>query len=283
LVFLQDASLGTEQLGGELSGLIKTLLGALDDDHAFRKYFDWEDGQMSDGSSPYYEGEALLALIKAAKYIPESVCPACGEKKLWPQILQAAESGYARNVEPGLTQGEDADAATGKRLRGYYQWSSMAWHEMLTAEPMLTELGLELPGDFAERLISYGMWMANSNDPDDARHNKGYAYEGLIPSYLAAKQRSHTSQEAKRVADTIGCELSLGLEQLATFQVGNPKAGHLAGEATVGDDGEIEDSRAKGGCLGASTKPALLRIDTTQHQMHAVMMGAQLLSNQEFL
>lgn len=193
--------------------------------------------------SSYSDGEALLALVKAAKYL--------GKKDLLPTIMATAAAGKRINIEEALAQNADSDVT-----KGYYQWSSMAFYELATSD---------FPGvsSYGDAVLQLADWVIDVHDILTRTRNTGYAYEGIIHAYALAKQRHDSVRQAK-----YGCVIDLGLEHIMSWQVGGP----LANRYTAG--ASPSDVQARGGVQNAAFEPAL-RVDVTQHQMHATQLARQ--------
>ena len=91
--------------------------------------------------------------------------------------------------------------------------------------------------------------------------NTGYAYEGIIHAYELARLRKDATRAAK-----YRCVIDFGLERLLSWQVGSPYANRYASGAEAGD------RLALGGVQNGATESGL-RIDVTQHQMHATVLA----------
>ncbi|HXK16787.1 MAG TPA: hypothetical protein VNG33_03200 [Polyangiaceae bacterium] len=193
-------------------------------------------------SSPYYDGEALLALVKAAKYL--------GRTELLPTIMRSAAAGKALNIDQARVDEPDSDVT-----KGYYQWSSMAFYELATSDFPGTKI-------YGDALLELADWIIDTHRILTRNRNTGYAYEGIIHAYALAKQRGD-ARTAK-----YGCVIDLGLEHLLSWQVGSPIANRYTAAAS------LADSKALG---GVQNEPfdAALRIDVTQHQMHATQLARQ--------
>lgn len=108
------------ELENHLDGYLGFLLEARNDQLLWYSSYNLDDGGLSGTPSPYFDGEALLAMVKAAKHL--------GREHLKPAIIESALAGHRINIEQALA--EDPDSATTK---GYYQWSSMACFELATS------------------------------------------------------------------------------------------------------------------------------------------------------
>jgi hypothetical protein len=190
--------------------------------------------------SSYSDGEALLALVKAAKYLQRT--------DLLPLIMNAAAAGKRKNVDEALAAEPDSDVT-----KGYYQWSSMAFYELATSDFPDTRI-------YGDTVLRLADWMIDVHHVLTRTRNTGYAYEGIIHAYALAKQRGDGVRQAK-----YRCVIDLGLEHIMSWQVGGPVSNRYT--ATTADD-----IKAVGGVQNAAFEPAL-RIDVTQHQMHATLLA----------
>jgi len=244
--------------------------------HGFHKYYKEEEGTNYGPTSPFYDGECLLALTKAAKYL--------GHNKLWPVIKASAEAGYLKNVLPGIEASKrEAESLVQKAddkekleeaitvMRGYYQWATMAWYELL---------GMDDP-DFEEygpRMLSYTSSMPANTEKQRPDVNAGHRFEGVIPTFVIAVQLGDSKLEHE-----FACSIREGIGILNSLQVGHNKAYGL-GEPLPkhADVSPAKDVLAQGGMQATRKSPAL-RIDTAQHSLHAVLMARQLLLQQALI
>jgi UDP-N-acetylmuramoyl-tripeptide--D-alanyl-D-alanine ligase len=132
----------------------------------------------------------------------------------------------------------------------------MAFYELATSEfPDVSSYG--------DAVLQLADWVIDVHDILIRTRNTGYAYEGIIHAYALAKQRHDSVRQAK-----YGCVIDLGLEHIMSWQVGGP----LANRYTAG--ASPSDAQALGGVQNAAFEPAL-RVDVTQHQMHATQLARQ--------
>ncbi len=190
--------------------------------------------------SPYADGEALLALVKAAKYL--------GHRELLPTIMTAAAAGKRLNIDRAREQDADSDTT-----KGYYQWSSMAFFELATSDFPDTQV-------FGDTLLELADWIIDTHHILTRTRNTGYAFEGIVHAYALAKQRGDGRQ------GKFACAIDIGLERLIGWQVGGP----LPNRYTAGSGSS--DPKALGGVQNAASQPGL-RIDVVQHQMHATLLA----------
>ena len=202
-----------------------------------------EHQRVDASSSPYADGEALLALVKAAKYL--------GRRRLIPII---------ESVAPRLawfyTVGCWRTHRDSKTTKGFFQWGSMAFWEHQDA-------GWKHAALLGDAVLALSHWMIWVHQTLQRPGNTAYAYEGIIHAYQIARARKLFGA-ARMLAATI----DRGLYKLTSWQVGGP----LAQENTFLASQRELPPMAVGGVLNAQNAP-LLRIDVTQHQMHAVQLA----------
>ena len=126
-----------------------------------------DSGRPYGAPSPYYDGELLLAFVKAARYL--------GRKDLIPIALAEADAGHKRYVTEALAADPDSNLT-----KGYYQWSSMAYFELATWPTTQSE------PRHATRLLHLADWMIDVHRTLRRTRNTGYAYEGIIPAWSVA-------------------------------------------------------------------------------------------------
>ena len=198
-------------------------------------------------SSPYFDGEAQLALTKAIKYLDR--------REYLPVEQKAAAMTAKKYTVDAWRKKQDSDLT-----KSFYQWSNMAFTEYWQAN-------FENAATYADTVLALSWWMVHTHHILNRSRNTGYAYEGLAHAYHVAK----TLGDAPAAAE-LAKVIDKGLYELTTWQVEGPlyqKNKYLRGHRT-------EDPLAVGGIMNASNKPGL-RIDVTQHQMHAVILALKYL------
>ena len=224
-----------------LDEYLQFLVEARDSSGLWHRSFLFLNGSPYGASSPYFDGESLLALVKAAKYL--------NREDLVPTILDSAQKGYWNNVVLALKKDRDSPVT-----KGYFQWASMSYHELANSDWKDTR-------KYGERLMELSHWMIDVHRTLNRTRNTAYAYEGIIPAYDWARKSGKTA-EAEKFRQTI----EQGLGKLCTWQVGSPWANaYIKSHPT-------DDPLAIGGVQNHASEP-LLRIDVTQHQMHAVILA----------
>lgn len=223
-----------------LAGYLRQLQRSLRPDGLWYSEYDVKDCSARGEASSYADGEALLALVKAAKYL--------GFSELEPTLLRAADAGRKLNIEAALLQEPDSDVT-----KGYYQWSSMAFYELATSN-------ISGGAGYGETVLRLADWMIDVHDTLWRLRNTAYAYEGIIHAYALAEQRHDSARVAK-----YGCVIDVGLNRLLSWQVGGPLGSEFAHRGKG-------DPLALGGVQNEARSPAL-RIDVTQHQAHATLLA----------
>ena len=148
---------------------------------------------------------------------------------------------------------EDVDSPLTK---GFYQWGSMAFWEYQDA-------GWKQGDMLGDCILVMAWWMINTHRTLARNRNTGYAYEGIIHAYRLAKTRK-LQLATKVLVSTI----DTGLYKLTGWQVGGP----LESLNPFLLDHPTNDILALGGVMNQKNG-ASLRIDVTQHQMHAVILA----------
>lgn len=228
-----------------LAGVVRHLQQMQLPNKHFAERYIFSQNKKSQNSSPYMDGETMLCLVKAAKYID-------GYAHLIPMIEDAAPVLAKTYTIDAWAKGvHDSD-----QTKGFYQWSSM----FLTEYHHAGWSNAEMFGDF---VIMLGHWIIHTHEILYRKRNTGYAYEGIISAYEIAKSRG-----LEAATSNFEATIDKGLHSLCTWQVGSP----LAHENRFLVEHPTTEAIAIGGVMNAKNE-APLRIDTTQHQMHALMMA----------
>jgi len=200
-------------------------------------------GEPSGEPSPYFDGETLLALTRAARHLG---CPGLDDA-----IARGAAAGYRHYVLLALRR-----TLRSRQAIGYYQWGTMAMYEMIMA-------GWGCGGQYREAVAYLGEWMCGFQDLARRRGNPAASLEGLIHAYdLAAATGDEDHRRRFRAV------IRVSLRSMLSLQVGHPLAGAFVRRAPP-------TGPAPGGCQHWPDRP-LLRIDFAQHQLHACMLAAEL-------
>ncbi|KKR25611.1 MAG: hypothetical protein UT55_C0036G0001 [Candidatus Peregrinibacteria bacterium GW2011_GWE2_39_6] len=196
-------------------------------DDQFYSQYTYAEGEGVNYPSPYFDGETLLALVKAVKYL--------GYDGWRPFVLSSANAMYNSHVTKALL--EDPDSA---KTKGFYQWGSMAFYEIYNSS--------------WGKVTKYARTL-----------NTSYAYEGLISAWELARLTNdlETANKLAKVIDE-------GLYRLTTWQVDHSLQNSFLKEHPT------KDAQAIGGIMNSADDPNL-RIDVTQHQMHAVILALKFL------
>lgn len=222
-----------------LDGYIQFLLSLHREDGRFYGRYETKNGDVRGEPSPYFDGETLLALSKAAIHL--------GYDELKPLILNSAEAMYQEYVVKAREDEKDSPIT-----KGFYQWGSMAFFEIYKAG---------WGEHYAERIINLAYWMIDIHQTLTRQKNTAYAQEGIIVAYETARLTNdlYSMKKFAAIVDRV-------LIKLTSWQVGGPlKNNYLMNHPT-------EDPNAIGGIMNCRNCP-VLRIDVTQHQMHAVILA----------
>jgi UDP-N-acetylmuramoyl-tripeptide--D-alanyl-D-alanine ligase len=203
--------------------------------------YDARTGEPGEDSSPYSVGEATLAVVKAARYL--------GYERLRAAALRAADRGHLRYVVEALAEHPDSP-----ETKGYYQWGSMAFFELATSGWPETQA-------YARRVIELADWMIDVHRTLERTRNTAYAFEGIIHAYRLAVEAGDRAHAEKFL-----CTIEQGLTKLTSWQVGGPLANDFIRSRP------LRDPEAVGGVQNHCCESPL-RIDTTQHQMHALILA----------
>ncbi|MDD5026377.1 MAG: hypothetical protein PHH13_03300 [Candidatus Peribacteraceae bacterium] len=229
----------------DLDGYLTFLLSQKRKDGQYYEHYAYKDGASQDGTSPYFDGETLLALSKAARYL--------GHDELRAPVLDSAKRMYHHYITEALQESQDPAI-----LKSFYQWGTMAYYEIATSGWKDTDI-------YSDHAIEMTHWMIGVHDVLERTFNTGYAFEGIIHAYDLARSKGDADTEVL-FRDTI----EEGLSKLTTWQVGISVANDYLREHST------DDPLARGGVMNAANNPKL-RIDVTQHQMHAVLLAQRYL------
>lgn len=192
-------------------------------------------GTYFGSADPYSSGEALLLLARSGLEL--------GVSERVARALAWAEEDYDLFVAKPLAREPDPDLT-----KGYYQWSSMTWFALASAG--------YAPEIWGRRLVEQALWMVDIHRTLSRTRNTGYAYEGIIPAWEWARRTGHDDTARK-----LACVVHQGLRKLCSWQLGHPLAPAALRSAP---------ERFHGGVQNHAIEPAL-RIDVTQHQVHALI------------
>ncbi len=213
------------------------------------------EGRRVNRSSPYYDGETLLCLTKAARQL--------GYTDLVPTIETAAAACAKKYTVASWRKDIDSDTT-----KGFYQWGSMAYVEYAKAQWKDYET-------YQDVTLALGWWMCHTHETLRKNRNHAYAVEGEVSAYRIAVMRGDTE-----AAVDLLYVIDRSLHKLTQWQIGGP----LADLNDFLVENPTDDPMAIGGVMNARKKSKRpvhqdcahqLRIDVTQHQMHAVTMALE--------
>lgn len=200
-----------------------------------------DKGEAVGEPSPFFDGESLLALARAARHLDRG--------ELVDDIMLAAASGYRRNVLLALRRDPGAYS-----VRTYYQWATMAFYEMV-------EAGWTGAGQFVDVMYYMTDHMVQACGIGRSPYNIGATLEGIVHAYALASRRGARAR-AREYRDVV----EQGLANALSLQIGSERANAFICSGAPWDEAAI------GGIQYYPDQP-LLRIDFAQHHLHAVLLS----------
>jgi len=227
-------------LRSDLDEYLNFLLSLRLDNGLFHQNYH-HNGSGFGSSSPYFDGETLLALCKSYNYL--------GRSDLKSDIIKTAEQSHQEYIVNALAVDQDSSVT-----KGFFQWGIMSYYQIVQTE-------WEGADEYSSVIIDLADWMIDVHKTLARTRNTAYAYEGIIHAYVTAQQVNDGFHQLKfkQVIDT-------GLYKLTSWQVGGPIPNEYL------QDHQTSDPLAIGGVMNHKQEP-YLRIDVTQHQMHAVILA----------
>jgi len=230
------------QLTRHLDGYLKMLVWLQLENWHFSRSYSLLDQTRQTRHSSYFDGETLLCLVKAAKYL---------DRRELIGVIEPTAKVFAQEYTVDAWR-KDRDSL---RTKGFFQWGCMAFWEYQDA-------GYDGARVFGDCLLSLAWWMIHTHRTLSRPKGTGYAHEGLAHAYQLALKRN----PAAAAAD-IGYTIDRAMYRLTSWQVGGP----LAHENEFLREHPTEDPLAVGGHLNHRSQPAL-RVDVTQHTLHAQIL-----------
>lgn len=245
LEFLQTEPAADGRWSTQLGEYLEFLRSLERSDHRFHRAFLHTTGEGWGTPSPYYDGETLLVLARTAV--------ARQDPALQALVLRAAAAADAAYVADAVAQQRD-DAET----KGFFQWGCLAYALLADSQWPDTD-------QYGARAIALADWMIDVHQVAVRPRNTAYACEGLVAAWQVAQARGDraAAEKFRRVIYQL-------LSRLLSWQVGAEEP-----TAFLRHQSEIHPS-CRGGVLSGPDDP-WLRIDTTQHQMHAVLLARRLI------
>jgi UDP-N-acetylmuramoyl-tripeptide--D-alanyl-D-alanine ligase len=232
-----------DEVRRKLDGYMKLLLDLRNPDGHFQSHYS-KLGHSFGDPSPYYDGESLLAMTYAARH--------AGYARLRPKILASAEAMHQKWVVDAM-----ADDPDHPDIKGFFHWGILSYYQIVQA-------GWDRRETFAGRAVDLAVWMVDVHKTLVRTRNTGYAYEGIVPAWDLAGRLGRTADRGK-----LDRTIRAGLYKLCTWQVGSPAANAELRARRPATD------RALGGAMNRRFDP-VLRNDTTQHQLHALLLAGRI-------
>ena len=223
-----------------LQELLAFILSCRQSSGRYHSSYELSNGRPFDDPSPYFDGETLLLLTKAARLLELTAYAV--------PASTGADAMFEAYALDALQQRQLSD-----RCKGFYQWGSMAMHELHQLNPAEQR--------WADRVITMADWILDVHQVLTRKRNTGYAFEGLISAFALAKARGDQAT-MRRLRQAI----ESGLSRLCTWQLGASLQTQALQRL------HPLNPEAIGGVLGGRND-VCIRIDTVQHQMHALLLA----------
>ena len=223
-----------------LQEILSFILSCRQTSGRYHSRYELSSGRPLEEPNPYFDGEVCLLLAKASRQL--------GMNGYAVPASVAADAMFESYAERAIDRRVLSDDC-----KGFYQWGSMA----------MTELHHLQPHDqrWSERVLAMADWILEVHQVLSRKRNTGYAFEGLISAFhLSSLQGDQGMQRRLHQA------IDRGLARLCTWQVGSS----LQCEAL--QRLHPVNPQAIGGVLGGRNDTSI-RIDTVQHQMHALLLA----------
>ena len=208
-------------------------------------------------TSPYYNGEALLAYLFAIRYYkghPEITAVEGLEERVHMAVPKLLKFYAVDSLKP------DGDSS---QTKGFFQWGLMScalYHDLFPSSPNTPIV------DNAALALSW--WQIYNNRMDTKNGNTAYAIEGLVAAWHIAHENGR-SVEAKRLRNAIEDTLC----RLMSWQVGGPFEQYNPFLMKYKD---TIPQAAYGGVTDRANS-GYIRIDNVQHQLHAMLLARKYL------
>jgi hypothetical protein len=205
-----------------------------------------DSGTRDPFPSPYFDGEALLAYCRAARYMDR--------KDLIPKI---------EIIAPKLAQRYTIDAwkddPASEDTKGFMQWGCMAFAEYV-------EAGWQQADLLGDAALALAWWLIHEHQVLLHKGNMAAGLEGLLAAYRVAELRRDRAamQTLRKTVDDV-------LGRIVSWQVGGPLAEQNA---------FLRKQRFQKGLHGGimtEKDSGIFRIDVVQHQVNASLMALQYL------
>ena len=240
--------LRTEQVAAcqqQLDDYLEFLLTLRTDTAQFRKDYELDTGFSFSEPMPYFDGECLLAITKAARYLER--------EDLRTIAIESAHAMFETYGKRARNAKNDSPLT-----KAFYQWGSLAFFDLYLS-------GWEDTDVFATRTIDLAHWMIDVHRTEERTLNTGYALEGLSCAYELARLTQQAAVQQK-----IAAVIDRQLHKLTSWQLTSSiPCAYLKQHASA-------TTNFAGGVMNACDDPEL-RIDVTQHQMHAVILARRYL------
>lgn len=240
LGYLELVKAGRREYAAPLRGLLAYLAAARGPSGTFRDQYRPAKRAFGTRSNPYADGEALLALAKNRAVLGDHT---------YDGLLDAA-AGKLRDRWYASDETDDK--------KGFYQWGTMAFYWIARADPTRARAWQDV-------ILKYADWQVLEHKTLGRTRNTSYAVEGLATAFAVAHARSDRTR-MRSLRYTI---LKTHARAISA-QIGHPLSRHNPFVQAI-PRARRESARLRGGFLNGHADPTL-RIDVTQHALHAILL-----------
>jgi len=233
-----------KKLNEKLDGYLKFLVWMRLENKHFSRDYSLLTKTKSKSFSPYFDGETMLCLTKAAKY--------AGHTELVALIEDSAMV-----LAKDYTIDKWLDNRDSDKTKGFFQWSCMTFWEYYDAGWANKEV-------FGDYVLAMTWWMIHTHRTLKRTKGTGYAYEGIIHGYKIAQAR-----KMEKAINDIGYTIDKAMFKLISWQVAGPL--QKFNKFITANKDKI-DELSIGGHMNHK-RQAPQRIDVTQHTMHATLLA----------
>ena len=210
---------------------------------SWSKEYDISTGIHNPEGSSYFDGESLYAYCRAARTF--------NRQDLLPRIQSAIPKLVSRYCVDALNSKGPKNPA-----HGFYQWACLAFAEY-------TEAGWpEHRAIVRDAAMTLSWWQIYKNNLPTRKGNTGYAIEGIVSAYRVAD--AHQLQKEKEILKETAMSVLkrlMPLQYKGPFMSLNPKLSSLTSVPPLCEGG-----------ITSGLDSYEVRIDTVQHQAHAMLL-----------
>ncbi len=210
---------------------------------SWSKEYDIGTGIQDPEESPFFDGECLYAYCRAARSF--------NRQDLLPRIQSAIPKLVSRYCIDSQNPQKPKNLT-----QGFYQWACLAFAEY-------TQAGWPEPREIVrDAALTPSWWQIYINNLPKRNGNTGYALEGIVSAYRIADAH-HLQMEKEILKETAMNVLKrlMPLQYKGPFMSLNPRLSSLTSAPPLSEGG-----------ITSGLDSFEVRIDTVQHQAHAMLL-----------